>query len=69
MVLGSARAIWIISQGVVAGDIAAGRMVPLPIDTSAMAGPVGIMARSEEEPTPSVRLFRQALLGTLATTG
>ena len=62
MTLGPARAVWIISQGVVARDIAAGRMVLLPIETSAMAGPVGIMARSEEDPTPPVRLFRQALL-------
>ena len=65
MTLGPARAVWIISQGVVAADIAAGRMVAVPIDTSAMSGPVGIMARSEEEPTPPVRLFRQALFETL----
>jgi LysR family pca operon transcriptional activator len=65
MTLGPARAIWIISQGVVARDIAAGRMALLPIDTSDMAGPVGIMARSEEEPTPVIKLFRQALLSCL----
>ncbi|SFE96524.1 LysR family transcriptional regulator, pca operon transcriptional activator [Sulfitobacter brevis] len=62
MTLGPAQAVWIISQGVVARDIAAGRMVRLPIDTSTMAGHVGIMARSEEDPTPPMRLFRQALL-------
>lgn len=62
MTLGPARAIWIISQGVVARDIAAGRMALLPIDTTEMAGPVGIMARSEEDPTPNIKLFRQALL-------
>lgn len=65
MTLGPARAIWIISQGVVARDIAAGRMALLPIDTTDMAGPVGIMARSEEEPTPVIKLFRQALLSSL----
>lgn len=65
MTLGAARAVWIISHGVVASDIAAGRMVAVPIDTSAMEGPVGIMTRSEEEPTPPVRLFRQALFETL----
>ncbi|MXQ07332.1 pca operon transcription factor PcaQ [Alphaproteobacteria bacterium GH1-50] len=69
MTLGPARAVWLISQGVVAGDIAAGRMVAVPIDTTAMAGPVGIMARSEEEPTPPVRLFRQALFETLDAGG
>lgn len=62
MTLGSARAVWIISQGVVARDIDAGRLVPLPIDTSGMAGPIGIMARSEEDPMPAIRLFRQTLL-------
>ena len=65
MTLGPAQAIWIISQGVVARDIAAGQMVTLPIDTQAMAGPVGIMARSEEDPTPAIRLFRQALVSAL----
>lgn len=62
MTLGPAKAVWFISKGVVARDIQAGRMIALPIDTSTMAGPVGIMARSEEDPKPTVRLFRQALL-------
>jgi LysR family pca operon transcriptional activator len=62
MTLGPARPVWIMSQGVVARDIEAGRLVRLPIDTSSMAGPIGIMARSEEDPMPSIRLFRQALL-------
>ncbi|MBR9863954.1 MAG: pca operon transcription factor PcaQ [Rhodobacteraceae bacterium] len=65
MTLGPAQAIWVISQGVVARDIAAGQMITLPIDTQAMAGPVGIMARSEEDPTPAIRLFRQALVSAL----
>ncbi len=62
MTLGPAQAIWIISQGVIAREVASGQMVTLPIDTQAMAGPVGIMARSEEDPTPAIRLFRQALV-------
>jgi LysR family pca operon transcriptional activator len=62
MTPGPAQAVWIISRGVVARDLEAGRMVCLPIDTSTMSGPVGVMARSEEDPTPVVRLFRQALL-------
>lgn len=61
MVLGERRALWVISQGVVASDLAGGQMVRLPIDTSEMSGPIGIMARSEEDPTPQMRLFRQAL--------
>ena len=62
MTLGPAQSVWIISQGVVARDIEAGRMVPLPFETSEMAGPVGILVRAEEDPTPPMRLFRQALL-------
>jgi len=69
MTLGQSRAVWIISYGVVARDIAAGRMEVLPIDTSAMNGPVGIMARAEEQPTPPVRLFRQALHDALQNKG
>lgn len=65
MALGKSRAIWIISQGVVSRDIAAGRIVVLPIDTTSMAGPVGVMARSEEDPTMPMRLFRQALMSCL----
>ena len=67
MTLGPAQAVWIISQGVVARDIAAGRMVTLPIDTGEMSGPVGILSRAEEDPTPTIRLFRQALLDRAAS--
>ncbi|MEO0402397.1 MAG: pca operon transcription factor PcaQ [Pseudomonadota bacterium] len=62
MTLGPLRPVWIISRGVVARDIDAGRLVALPIDTTAMAGPVGVMARSEEDPMPHIRLFRQSLI-------
>ena len=67
MTLGPAQAVWIISQGVVARDIKAGRMIVLPIDTSTMSGPVGIMSRAEEDLTPPMRLFRQALNETLTS--
>lgn len=65
MTLGPARAIWIISESVVAGDVASGRMQTLPIDTSITAGPIGIVSRTDEDPTPPMRLFRQALRDTL----
>ena len=39
-------AIWIISRGVVASDLAAGQLVRLPVDVSATLGPVGITTRS-----------------------
>jgi LysR family pca operon transcriptional activator len=62
MTLGPIRAVWIISHGVVEADIAAGRLVPLAIETAITAGPVGIMARAEEDPSPTTRLFRHALI-------
>lgn len=62
MALGEARAIWFISQGVASADLAAGRLKALDIDMGATTGPVGIMARSEEPPTPIAHLFRQSLL-------
>ncbi len=66
MTLGKARAIWFISQGVVAADVAAGRLKLLAIDMPATVGPVGIMARSEEAPTPIAHIFRQSLLAAAA---
>ena len=62
MTLGPARAVWFISEGVVADDIAQGRLTALDINTEPTTGPVGIMARSEETPTPVVHLFRKALI-------
>ncbi|WP_298936271.1 pca operon transcription factor PcaQ [uncultured Ruegeria sp.] len=53
-------ALWVISTGVVAGDIASGQLKALPIDTGLTAGPIGIMARSESELSPMASLFRQA---------
>lgn len=41
-------AIWVISRSVVARDLALGQLMPLPLDTSASHGPVGITTRSGE---------------------
>ncbi len=54
-------AVWIISAGVVANEIAEGRLVRLPIDTALTMGPVGLMARPESETTPPERMFRLAV--------
>lgn len=62
MTLGPAQAVWFISEGVVADDIAQGRLTALDINTEPTTGPVGIMARSEETPSPMVHLFRKALI-------
>lgn len=54
-------AVWIISAGVVANELAEGRLVRLPIDTALTRGPVGLMARPDEDPSPPQRLFRIAV--------
>lgn len=54
-------AVWIISGGVVGDDIADGRLVALPFDTSLTTGPVGLLARPEDTPTPDLHLFRVAV--------
>jgi LysR family pca operon transcriptional activator len=41
-------AIWIISRGIVAADLAAGRLVTLDLDTSETRGAVGLTTRSGE---------------------
>ncbi len=50
-------AVWIISEGVVAVDLAAGTFVALPFDTALTAGPVGVTMRADERPAPIVGLF------------
>ena len=43
-------AVWLISAGVVAGEVAAGRLVRLPVPTRLTEGPVGLMTRAGAEP-------------------
>ena len=50
-------AVWIISYGVAALDIAAGDLVELPVDVSATLGPVGMTTRADDRPTPIVAQF------------
>lgn len=52
---------WIISKGVVAEDMARGRLVPLNIDMAQTLGAVGIMSRSEEVPSVATRTFSKLL--------
>jgi len=47
-------AVWMISFGVAALDLAAGDLVELPIDVSATLGPVGMTTRADDRPTPVV---------------
>ena len=60
--------VWIISKGVVADDIAEGRLVLLNIDMSQTAGAVGIMSRAEEVPSVAASSFSK-LLGELCANG
>ena len=55
-------ALWIISAGVVAADIAAGRLIALPIRTDLTAGPIGIMARADDDLSPHARILQKAAL-------
>ncbi|MCA8880803.1 MAG: pca operon transcription factor PcaQ [Rhodobacteraceae bacterium] len=62
-------AVWIISRGVVANEMADGRLVALPFETGLTTGPVGLVARPDDEPTPDHRLFRLAVRTVLERDG
>jgi len=50
-------AVWIISRGGVANDLAAGVTAILPLDTSETVGSVGLSTRPDIEPSPSIAMF------------
>lgn len=55
-------ALWFISQGVVAQDLDAGRLVAIDLDLRLTAGPVGLMTRPDAAQTSAERLFSRAVL-------
>ena len=59
-------AVWFISAGVVAREIADGRLVRLPLDTQLTKGPVGLMTRASLPETSAQLLFRQAVMRVIA---
>lgn len=59
--LRSSDAIWIISEGVVASDIADGLLSMLPLDTSDTSGPVGLTIRADMQPSLPLALLMQAI--------
>lgn len=61
LVLSDLGVVWIISRGVVAEDIAQGRLAQLEIDTTPTRGAVGIMGVADEVPTPAVTAFSRIL--------
>ncbi len=54
-------ALWFISRGVVADDIASGAMVALPIDATHTMGPVGLTTRVDLPPEGGAALLVQAI--------
>ena len=54
-------AIWIISTGVVAGDIEDGVLAALPIDTSETKGPVGLTMRANAIPSMPLAILMQTI--------
>lgn len=54
-------AVWIISHGVIAQDVAEGVLRELPIDTSDTQGPVGFTTRADTEVTPRLRRLMNAI--------
>ena len=54
-------AVWFISRGVVAADLAQGHLVALPLGMAATRGEVGVMTRAEEGTSPAARAFLRGL--------
>ena len=61
LTLADPETVWVISRGVVEGDIAENRLVQLDIDTRPTIGAVGVMSLADEVPTPATRAFAIAL--------
>jgi len=57
----SSDAVWIISNGVVADDLADGLLVELPVDTSETMGPVGLTSRADAPPGLAAQMLMQAV--------
>lgn len=54
-------AVWIISRGVVAEALAAGRVVQLAVDTGGASGPVGLTRRADPAASPAADLLVECL--------
>ncbi|MDR6100388.1 LysR family pca operon transcriptional activator [Agrobacterium larrymoorei] len=54
-------AVWIISEGVVVGDVEAGALAVLPFDTSDTSGPVGLTMRTDTAASTSLALMIDAI--------
>jgi LysR family pca operon transcriptional activator len=54
-------AVWVISEGVVAQDLAEGRLVALPLDTADTRGPVGLTMRTDTRSQPGLERIMAAI--------
>ncbi len=54
-------AIWIISRGVIAAELASGEFVALPINTQSTLGAVGLCMRANQSLEPAVEIFANIL--------
>lgn len=54
-------AVWIISRGVVAEDIADGLLSLLPVDTAETLGPVGLTTRTDTVPSSAAQMLMQTI--------
>ena len=54
-------AVWIISEGVVANDVAEGQLDLLPVDTRETVGPVGFTTRTDTVPTLAAATLMQCV--------
>lgn len=62
-------AIWLISEGVVAGDLADGALATLPIDTSETKGSVGLTTRADTEQSAAVDIVARTIRETVKALG
>ncbi|MEL6125564.1 MAG: pca operon transcription factor PcaQ [Pseudomonadota bacterium] len=62
-------AVWIISGGVVAAELADGVLARLPFDTSLTSGPVGLMTRPDMARTEIVEVFQRAVTAVIDRRG
>ncbi|KRA53122.1 LysR family transcriptional regulator [Devosia sp. Root635] len=62
-------AVWIISEGVVANDVAEGQLALLPVDTSETTGPVGFTTRTDTAPSLAASSLIQSVRDVAAGVG
>lgn len=54
-------AVWIISEGVVASDLAEHQLLQLPVDTAETLGPVGLTTRAGTSLSPAAQILIQSI--------